>query len=444
MFPLMMIALLVAAVPQSALIKDPSRSARVALPALPASSNILSSAVSNISQNRAILMVGDRIKIELFQKNPVTEPQGLASAVAKGATSWSFRSEVSGIFTIQEDGSVVLPILGPFAAVNRSVSELGVDIVSSYRATFSTEANAAVTIAERPPVYVLGAVKSPGSFRYEPGMTAMHAIALSGGMERGPTDQWSIIELAREGAKAASAAQILKIAAADLAVLRAERDGSEIAAPPELNALLGPEAAKGVVGHAFEKRKARLDAFEKQRNTLQFGLEVAMKNLTLDGERLAVLTKGASARNQRVDILQGFVTKGMSSQALLNQAQAESSDHDDRALSVRSHLGEAEYKVSLARQELAKFDLDRLIEREAAIATLEKDLVDAQATLNVFDTIQVRLSPKIDQSSRASAQVIDIVRKHPTPFVLTSADPTVVLSPGDLVRVHSDPGKGAN
>ena len=384
-------------------------------------------------------MVGDKLKIDLFQKMPGADASGGVANPARGAAAWSMRQEMSGVFSVQEDGAIVLPLLGPFPALNRSLSDLGSDIAGGFRAAFATEARIAVTIFERPPIYVVGPVKSPGAFRYEAGMTALHAIALSGGLERASQDQWSSIEVAREGAKAASAAQTLKMAGAELAVLRAERDGSDIVAPEGLTASLGEGAAKLAIDQARERRKTWLDAFEKQRATLKMGLEVALKNLALDVERLQVLAKGASARNQRVDILQGFVAKGMSSQALLNQAQAESLDNDDRALLAKSTVGDAEYKASLAKQELTKFDVDRLIAREAAIAALEKEVVEAQATLRVFETIKARIFPQLEAGDRVAAQLIEIVRRSPNPAVISPADPRAPLLPGDLVRVLEAP-----
>ena len=380
-------------------------------------------------------MVGDKLKIELFQRMGGVDAPGSVASSTKGAVAWAMRQEMSGVFPVQEDGTIVLPILGAFAALGRSFPDLGSDIVGAFRAAFANDARISVAVFERPPIYVVGAVKSPGAFRYESAMTGLHAIALSGGIERGSQDQWSSIEVAREGAKAAMAAQTLKMSGSELVVLRAERDRSDIVVPDELTARLGEGAAKLAIDQARDRRKARLDAFEKQRTTLKMGLDVALKNLALDVERLQVLAKGASARNQRVEILQGFVAKGLSSQALLNQAQAESLDNDDRTLTAKSTVGDAEYKASLAKQELTRFDVDRLIEREIAIAALEKEVVEAQATLKVYDTIKARNFPQAETGDRVGALIIEIVRKYPNPTIISPADSRAPLSPGDLVRV---------
>ena len=421
-------------VPQST-VTDQFRSVRVADQS-PATPERLRPAVAPpAAASRTALMAGDKLKIEVFQKSAAADTQGSFGSLVKGGAAWGLRPELSGQFSVQEDGTVVLPILGGFAARDRSSSELGAAIVDSFRATFANEARVSVTIAERPPIYVVGAVKSPGSFRYEAGLTALHAIALSGGMERVAADQWTGIEVAREGAKAASAAQALKVPSGDLAIMRAERDGTPLVVPRELTALVGADAARQVVKEASERRAVRVDAFTKQRAALKLGVDVAEKNLALNVERLAVMTKGTTARAQRVEILQGFVSKGMSSQALLNQAQAELSESNDRVLTARSMMGEAEYKVFIANQELAKFDLDRLLARETAIATLEKEVVDAQASLKAYESIRQQVSPQAQAGNRTGTLAIEIVRKYPVAAVLSPADPAAPLSPGDLVRI---------
>ena len=45
---------------------------------------------------------------------------------------------------------------------------------------------------------VAGDIAQPGNFRYVPGMTVMHALALAGASDRVGTDQWRQLDLTRE------------------------------------------------------------------------------------------------------------------------------------------------------------------------------------------------------------------------------------------------------
>ncbi|TIU60966.1 MAG: exopolysaccharide biosynthesis protein, partial [Mesorhizobium sp.] len=47
---------------------------------------------------------------------------------------------------------------------------------------------------ERSPIYVLGPVRNPGSFKYAPGMTILHAVALAGGLNQSSSEPWQQIE----------------------------------------------------------------------------------------------------------------------------------------------------------------------------------------------------------------------------------------------------------
>src|SRR6516225_287141 len=64
---------------------------------------------------------------------------------------------------------------------------------------------------ERPPIYVLGPVKSPGSYTYSPGMTVLHAVTLAGGFPREDDAQqpWQKIERVRETIKRYSTLEAL-------------------------------------------------------------------------------------------------------------------------------------------------------------------------------------------------------------------------------------------
>jgi len=98
-------------------------------------------------------------------------------------------------------------------------------------------------LLERPPIYVLGPVKNPGSFKYVPGATVLHALAMAGGLDRGTSDPWSKVEAVREIQKRSGAAgAVVKLMARD-AVLKAERDGTAPKIPLRLMELVGASEA---------------------------------------------------------------------------------------------------------------------------------------------------------------------------------------------------------
>ena len=102
--------------------------------------------------------------------------------------------DLSGEFTVDESGVVTLPKLGPIRVGDESVAALKARLVSSY-AQYITQP---VEITPLLRIRVLGAVRTPGLYKVEPGMTLNDAIALAGGTtESGRTNKVNLIRNGR-------------------------------------------------------------------------------------------------------------------------------------------------------------------------------------------------------------------------------------------------------
>jgi len=108
------------------------------------------------------------------------------------------RPELTGEYTVQEDGTISVPLLGFIPVANRSAQQVHDDLLESFNQLLGRKGMVNILSLERAPVYVLGPVRNPGSFKYASGMTILHAIALAGGLDRGSNDPWQKIEAVRE------------------------------------------------------------------------------------------------------------------------------------------------------------------------------------------------------------------------------------------------------
>jgi protein involved in polysaccharide export with SLBB domain len=133
-------------------------------------------------------------------------PQIVQSAANRGFASSSLHPgdmlririyrepDLSGEYTIDENGVVTLPKLGPIRAVDEPVAALKTRLISSF-AEYVTQ-SVEVTPVIR--VRVLGAVRTPGIYKLEPAMTLNDAIALAGGpTSSGRTDRVNLIRNGR-------------------------------------------------------------------------------------------------------------------------------------------------------------------------------------------------------------------------------------------------------
>jgi len=83
---------------------------------------------------------------------------------------------------IREDGVVQYPFLGALEVIGLTTDELARLIHDGLEGPYLVDPQVSVSIAEYRPFYISGQVQKPGSYPYEPGLTARKAITLAGGI----------------------------------------------------------------------------------------------------------------------------------------------------------------------------------------------------------------------------------------------------------------------
>ena len=191
--------------------------------------------------------IGDRLKITFYERLAAEDDKwGRAASALRGIQQ---RPELSGEFAVQEDGTISLPLLGSVSVAAKSEQAVQADLADTFEKILGRKGIVNVLLLERPPVYVLGPVKNPGSFKYVPGMTVLHVMALAGGLDRdrGSNDPWQKIEAVREIQKRGGAIDSMLKLLARQSVLRAERDGTTPKIPPRLLKLVGATEAASLI-----------------------------------------------------------------------------------------------------------------------------------------------------------------------------------------------------
>ncbi len=90
--------------------------------------------------------------------------------------------QLTGEFSVDDQGKIDLPLLGSVMAAGLSPQELGSRIAQSLDHTgVMRDASVAVQVIAYRPIFVLGEVAKPGQYPYQPGMTMLTAVAVAGG-----------------------------------------------------------------------------------------------------------------------------------------------------------------------------------------------------------------------------------------------------------------------
>lgn len=88
---------------------------------------------------------------------------------------------LTGEYTIGAAGEVAFPLVGTMQAAGKTPQALGQELTAALANGFLQNPSVVVEVLTYRPIYVLGEVNQPGEFPYQPGMTALAAIARAEG-----------------------------------------------------------------------------------------------------------------------------------------------------------------------------------------------------------------------------------------------------------------------
>lgn len=93
----------------------------------------------------------------------------------------SGEKDISMRFKLDTSGSITYPYLGKLMLKGKTPEQVGSEIADRLRGNYLQSPMVTVTIAQFRKIYLLGEVKKPDGYAWEPGMTAEKAVALAGG-----------------------------------------------------------------------------------------------------------------------------------------------------------------------------------------------------------------------------------------------------------------------
>lgn len=89
--------------------------------------------------------------------------------------------DLSGDFDVNDQGEIALPLIGQVKVLGHSISEVESTITQRYANDYLVNPKINVEVLNYRPFFILGEVKTPGSYPYVNGMTVVNAVALAGG-----------------------------------------------------------------------------------------------------------------------------------------------------------------------------------------------------------------------------------------------------------------------
>jgi polysaccharide export outer membrane protein len=109
-------------------------------------------------------------------------------------------TDLSGEFRISDSGRIDLPLVGGFPAAGMTTPEVETEIADTLRQRkILNDPHVSLEVIAYRPVFVLGEVRTPGQFPYQPGMTVLTAVAVAGGFTYRAFEQYALVVRTADG-----------------------------------------------------------------------------------------------------------------------------------------------------------------------------------------------------------------------------------------------------
>ena len=361
--------------------------------------------------------------------------------------------EMQQTITIDVDGEVSFPLIGPMKAAGMSVSELQQKVraqlpgkIFRRRTEDGRESQVAlspdeitVTVAEYRPIYLNGDVARPGAQSYRPGMTIRQAIALAGGFDtmrfrsRDPfleaadfrADYYSLwTEFAKQQVRIAR----IKSQLADKTQLD-RGEFTDVPIPKSVAATIEELAARELA--------SRSDDHAKEKTHLRQQIQTQDRRIAALTDDTEKARQGAQAdANDFLDLQEKF-KRGVIPMTRLSDARRFTLYSASQSLQTAAQLAQAERERGDTARSLERVDDQMRID-------LLKELQDGEVTLeNIRSRLQA-VADKLMYAGMVKSQLvrgaggkpdIRVFRDADNRRQTLNADEYSELMPGDVVEV---------
>jgi len=378
--------------------------------------------------------LGDRLKITLFESVDLSDEEQTNIPL----TGLVERTELTGEYVVYETGNIVMPLLGSVEVDGQSTDEVVTSLQEAFKRSMRRPARASVVLLDREPIYIVGKDVRPSTVKYSPGMTVLHAVALSGSVKTENLDLYIQSEYARNLERQEISTQKLKTAIAQSVALRSEQDGQAPEIPGRLIELAGPPDAKKLVDTAVEMRKLVVAAREPQVASYQSALAAARQEAASHANRIALLDEHTKLNVERRDAVRELRSHSNVPASTLVTIENDVANLREKKEEAIASLSKAKDSIAQAEQNLAKLEADLRLELQSQIHKTDNEISEQEASLKaarrMTNDLRIATLRFAGKGQNVSYEVIRRTRGGTTRNKVTEI---TELVPGDLIQVTS-------
>ncbi len=343
---------------------------------------------------------------------------------------------VGGDYTVSDQGTITVPLLGAISVENKDEAALASAIAKELKAKIGLvdEPAASVEIVKYPPIYVVGDVKNPGEYEFRSGMTVLQALALGGGQMRSQDATESpeaVIKLVGDAKEIDDS--IMRTAA------KIERLESEMAGQTTFQSKQEQHDAAAVAVHRQEEAifSARANELSRQTKSLTALRDLLSSEIGVLEEKMKSTDANINSAQQQLNSTIALVDRG----ALVATRQAEAErtmrGYQNERLDLTVLIMRARQSISQTTRDLEGLADKRQTEIASALQTeraLMSSLQVKKAT--VQKVLMESLSSDTSLSPAGKPKLeYTVVHNSGGKSTETPASETTSLVPGDVLKV---------
>jgi protein involved in polysaccharide export with SLBB domain len=348
---------------------------------------------------------------------------------------------------IAMDGSIQAPFLGAVPIAGLTVSQALDALNRRYvEQRIFVVPKLGFSVASYRPIFVVGDVRTPGSYPFQPLLTVEKAMGLAGGqITTNPAEDPVLARARLRGELEAIEGNIIReaLAYARLTAELAERadilpEDIPTTARDYVNGPLA-ESVREVEGRIA---KANTEGFSAQRTVLSEQIAEAEQQMVLLNQLLENVNGTIEIGKGDVARAQELRKRGINTQSDVSNVQRELSQTEARQLEVLTNLSQARRDMGLLKSRLVEISQTRHVGALVDLQTHNVALAGFLATHRTTEEQLILMSSLTEAELAKNKQVVldfTIRRGAGASMVDIPATATSVLSPGDVlaVRIHS-------
>lgn len=383
------------------------------------------------------IATGDVLRLAFYERLESDEDKWRGASGRPGAPrGFHQRTELSGEYQVQDDGTISLPMLGRFAAVGLTFDALQGKLSQPFEALIERKGFVNVLAVERQPIYIVGPIKNPGAYKFQAGMTVLHAVALAGGFRKAEPEPWQRVDAVRQFEALQKSLERVKRLAVRLTVLKGERDRDH-SADAETSQLVGSANSRDLTTEEVQARSLANIKGKTESAALETALADARSELDARVGRIKPFDDSIRLRRERVQSIQQLVGSNIISRPQLVQVQSDLSDAEDRRQQALIDIEAARRRVTQAEHAFEQQKSQLRVELDSTLAATRRDTTDVATDADGQLSVLKMLTAGNKGGDLEGTPSFEIVRRrNAQPRVLPVAE-TANLQPGDLIRVIS-------